>query len=151
MREVRGAGAVSPAVEELAVLGDPPPGVHRPRDILVTAEPLRWVPGQARGADHRHPRTHVLAQVLAQQRLIQRLAHLLRTRMSVHVNQAWKKPALADQLGTRDRIGGPPIPDRIQIDRITTRQRYTANPENRHEGQIARNSTDKTSPGDSHS
>ena len=59
-------GATAPAVEELAVLGDPRPGVHRAGQVIGLAEPLGRVAGQAGRADHGHPGRQVRAQVLAQ-------------------------------------------------------------------------------------
>ena len=123
-------GPPSPAVDELAVLGDPRPGVDRPRDILVTAEPGWRFPGQARRPDHRDARGHMLPQVLAQHGLVQRLAPSLRTRVGVAVNQARQQPALGHQFGVGHRIGGPPVPVGVQVDRATIGQGETANPEN---------------------
>jgi hypothetical protein len=39
LRELGVVSAPSPPVEELAVLGNPRPGVHRARNIVVAAEP----------------------------------------------------------------------------------------------------------------
>lgn len=129
--------ALPPAVEELAVLGDPRSGVHRPRNIGITAEPVRRVAGQARRADHRDSRGHMLSQVLTQQLLIQRLAGALRTGMGVRVNQAGQQPALARQFRARDRIGGPPIPVSVQVNSLSAGKRDPPDPQNRHIVQIA--------------
>jgi hypothetical protein len=129
-RQLAVVGPPTPAVKELAVLGDPRPGVHRPRDILVPAEPGWGVPGQAWRPDHRDARGHMLPQILTQDGLVQRLAWSLRTRVGVAVNQARQQPALGHQFGAGHRIGGPPVPVGIEVDRTPIGQRDTANPEN---------------------
>ena len=88
------------------------------------------VPGQARRPDHRDARGHVLPQVLPQHGLVQRLAWSLRTRVGVAVNQTGQQPALGHQFGVGHRIGGPPVPVGIEVDRTPIGQGDTANPEN---------------------
>ena len=123
-----GTRCANEAVEELAVLSDPRPGVYCPRNIVLVAKPTRRIPGQARRADHRDAGSHMLMQVAAQQRLLQRLARRRRTGVSVRIDQTRKHPAVSYQFGTRDGIGGPAIAIRVQIHRITAGQCYTANP-----------------------
>jgi hypothetical protein len=45
-RQLVAIGTAAPAVEELAVLGDPGSGVDGARDIRVAAEPVRRVGGE---------------------------------------------------------------------------------------------------------
>jgi hypothetical protein len=68
--------------------------------------------------------------VLTQHVLFQRLTESLRTRVRVAVNQARQQPAFGYQFGAGHRIGGPPVPVGVQVDRATVGQRKTANPEN---------------------
>lgn len=125
-------GAPAPAVEELAMLSDPRPSVHRPRNIIIPAEPARRIPGQARRPDQRHPGSHMLAQVLAQHRFIQRLGRRLGPRMGVRINQPRQQPALGHQLRAGDRVGGPPVTGGVQVDNIPAGQCDTPNPDHRH-------------------
>src|SRR5215469_6921087 len=50
----------APAVEKLAVLSNPRPSVHCPRNIVITAKPARWVPGQTWRPDQRDSGSHML-------------------------------------------------------------------------------------------
>jgi hypothetical protein len=125
-------GATAPAVEKLAVLGDPRPGVHRAGQVIGLAEPLGRVAGQAGRADHGHPGRHVRAQVLAQDGLVERLAAVFGAGMGVRVDQAGDQPALGGRLGAGDRIVGPPVTVGEQINGVAARQGDAANPEDGH-------------------
>jgi hypothetical protein len=49
--QLRMVSAPPPPVEELAMLSDPRPGVHGPRNIGIPAKPAGRITGQARGPD----------------------------------------------------------------------------------------------------
>jgi hypothetical protein len=46
--QLRVIGATAPAVEELTVLRDPRPGMHRARHVVIKPEPRGWLTSQAR-------------------------------------------------------------------------------------------------------
>jgi len=69
------------------MLSDPRPGVHRPRNFRIAAEPAGRIPGQARRPDQRDSGSNMLPHVLAQHRLIKRPARRFRARVGVRVNQ----------------------------------------------------------------
>jgi len=138
LRQLGIVSAPSPPVEELAVLGNPRPGVHRARNIVITAEPAGRITRQARRADHRDPGGHMLAQVRAEHRFIKGLARLLGPGVSVGIDQARQQPAPGHQVRARHRVAGPPVSVSEQVDTITARQRTTANPEDRHGPRLPR-------------
>jgi len=74
----------------------------------------------------------MLAQVLAQHRFIQRLAHGLGPWVGVRINQPRQQPALGHQLSVGDRIGGPPVTGGVQVANIPAGQRDTPNPDAWH-------------------
>ena len=125
-------GAAAPAVEELAVLGDPGPGVHRAGQVIGLAEPRGRIARQPRRADHGHPGRQVRAQVIAEQRLVEGLTGVFGPRVRVRVDQAGQQPALGGQLGAGDRVVGPPVTVGEQVDRVAIGQGEAADPQDGH-------------------
>ncbi len=64
---------------------------------------------------------------------IQWLARRLRSRVRVRVNQAGQQPTLSHQLSATDRIRRPPVPVRIEINRLAIGQSDPTHPQNRHQ------------------
>jgi hypothetical protein len=122
----------APAVEELAVLGDPGPGVHRAGQVIGLAEPRGRIAREPWRADHGHPRSQVRAQVVAEDGLVEGLTGVFGSRVRVRVDQAWQQPALAGQLGAGDRIVGPPVTVGEQVDRLAIGQGEAADPQDGH-------------------
>jgi hypothetical protein len=125
-------GTPAPAVEKLAMLSDPRPGVHCPRNIVITAKPAGWIAGETRRPDQRDTGSHMLVQVLAQHRFIQRLAPCLGSGMGVRINQTRQQPALSHQLSAGDRIGGPPVTRGVQVDNVLAGQCDTPDSDDWH-------------------
>jgi hypothetical protein len=80
----------------------------------------------------------VLGQVGAQQFLVQRPAGGVGAGVGVRVHQARQQPALRHQLGTGDRVVGPPVAVGVQIDELAAGQRAAPDPQHAHPAPPAR-------------
>ena len=122
-----GAGR-RPGLEELVRLGEPRSGVDRPGPVRVAAEPVRRLTRQPRRPDQGHPGRDVRAQVLAEQRLVERVARHRRPGVRMRVDQTRKDPPLRDQGGPGHRVGGPAVTVGVEVDRLPVGQRVAADP-----------------------
>jgi hypothetical protein len=75
----------------------------------------------------------VRAQVITEDGLIEWLARLVGTRVRMGVDQAREQPAFGGQLGSADRIIGPPVTVREQLNDIAVGQGDPADPQNSHQ------------------
>jgi hypothetical protein len=75
-------------------------------------------------------------QVGAQQLVVQGCAPFLGAGMGVCVDQSRQHPAGRDGLRVRDRIGGPAVAVRVEIDRFTGRDRGATDSEDSHGGSL---------------
>ena len=106
--------------------------MHRARHVIIKPEPRGRLTGQARRADHCHSRRHVRAQVITKDGLIEWLARLVGTRVRMRVDQAGEQPAFGGQPGSADRIVGPPVTIREQVNNIAAGKGRPADPHDGH-------------------
>ena len=73
------------------------------------------------------------AQVITKDSLVEWLARLVGTRVRMRVDQAGEQPAFGGQPGSADRVVGPPVTVREQVDNIAAGQGTPANPHDTHQ------------------
>ena len=102
--EVRLRDVPSPAREEPARCGEPRACRPYPGQAVAVVGPVRDAGGGPWSADQQHPGGDVIGQMLAQQRLVEGVAGLLRPGMGVHVDQPGHQPAAIHyRVGARRR------------------------------------------------
>jgi hypothetical protein len=75
----------------------------------------------------------VRAQVITKDGLIEWLARLVGTRVRMRIDQAGEQPAFRGHLGSADRVIGPPVTVREQVDNIAAGQGSPADPQDTHQ------------------
>ena len=73
------------------------------------------------------------AQVITKDGLIEWLARLVGTRVRMRVDQAGEQPAFGGQPSSADRVVGPPVTVREQVNNIAAGQSTPANPHDTHQ------------------
>ena len=83
------------------------------------------------------------AQVITKDGLIEWLARLVGTRVRMRVDQAGEQPAFGGQPGSADRVVGPPVTVREQVNNIAAGQGPPANPHDTHQTTLTAATGDK--------
>ena len=83
------------------------------------------------------------AQVITKDGLIEWLAWLVGTRVRMRVDQAGEQPAFGGQPGSADRVVGPPVTVREQVNNIAAGQGTPANPHDAHQTTLTAATRDK--------
>ena len=73
------------------------------------------------------------AQVITKDGLIEWLARLVGTRVRKSCDEAGEQPAFGGQPGSADRVVGPPVTVREQVNNIAAGQGTPANPHDTHQ------------------
>jgi hypothetical protein len=85
----------------------------------------------------------VRAQVITKDGLIEWLTRLVSTRVRMRVDQAGEQPAFGGQPGPGDRVVGPPVTVREQVNNIAAGQGNPADPHDIHQTTLTAATADK--------
>jgi hypothetical protein len=85
----------------------------------------------------------VRAQVITEDGLVEWLAGLVGTRVRMRVDQAGEQPAFGSHLGSADRVIGPPVTIREQVNNIAAGQGGPADPQDGHQTTLTAATGDK--------
>ena len=83
------------------------------------------------------------AQVITKDGLVEWLARLVGTRMRMRVDQAGDQPAFGGQPGSADRVVGPPVTVREQVNNIAAGKGRPADPHHAHQTTLTATTGDK--------